>query len=373
MNRENIASGQLFWRQLAGFMISISTNAHRMESATPPPYRILYVDDEPDNLITFRAAFRRFYEVLTAQSGAEALALLEREPVDLLISDHRMPGMTGVALLERVKVAYPHVIRMMMTGYSDVEAVMDAINQGQAYYYVTKPWRLEALRLVFDNALEALALRRRTRQLEAERNRLALAAAEQERLMALSRYDALSRQLNPHFLFNSLNVLASLIPRDSRRAQLFVQHFSKVYRGLLEQPEAPLVTLEQEADFARAYLQLMEMRFEGSLFVHWNLAPDRMAWRLPPFALQLLVENAIKHNIIAEDEPLHIRIDTEDDELAVRNNLQTRLQPPDSPQLGLRNLAERLALLTTRLPAFGAAGDEYQARLPLLPPPDSNC
>lgn len=182
---------------------------------TTQPYRILYVDDEADNLLTFRSVFRRFYTVFTANGAPEGLALLQEQAIDLVISDHRMPGISGVAFLEQVKATYPHIIRMIVTGYSDVDAVVDAINKGQVYYYITKPWKMAELKVILDNALETYALKLQARQLEAERNSLALQAAQQEKLNLLSRYDALSRQLNPHFLFNCLNVLTSLIGHNN--------------------------------------------------------------------------------------------------------------------------------------------------------------
>lgn len=335
---------------------------------TTQPYRILYVDDEADNLLTFRSVFRRFYTVFTANGAAEGLALLQEQAIDLVISDHRMPGISGVAFLEQVKATYPHIIRMIVTGYSDVDAVVDAINKGQVYYYITKPWKMAELKVILDNALETYALKLQARQLEAERNSLALQAAQQEKLNLLSRYDALSRQLNPHFLFNCLNVLTSLIGYNNEQAQAFVSRFSRVYRGLLEQPNAPTLALAHEVAFVKDYLYLMEVRFEGSLFVQWQVESSALHLHLPPFALQLLIENALKHNILSEDEPLHITIATEANELVVYNNLQPRPNPQPSPQIGLRNLAERIALLSDRAPAFGAYGDQYIARIPLLSP-----
>ena len=117
--------------------------------------RILYVDDEQPNLTVFEAAFEDDYEVHLAESGAEALDVLAREPaIQLLITDMRMPGMSGVQLLENVIPRHPNIIRMILTGYTDIESVVQAVNQGQVYQYITKPWDEDHLRVVLDRALD---------------------------------------------------------------------------------------------------------------------------------------------------------------------------------------------------------------------------
>ncbi|HVF50009.1 MAG TPA: HD domain-containing phosphohydrolase [Pyrinomonadaceae bacterium] len=118
------------------------------------PYKIMVVDDEPANLRLLERLFRRDYEVLTAASGAEALRLLEQHNVALLITDQRMPSMTGLELLQRASVLRPHMVRIIITGYTDVNSVIEAINCGQVYKYVTKPWNNEDLRLTASRALE---------------------------------------------------------------------------------------------------------------------------------------------------------------------------------------------------------------------------
>jgi len=107
--------------------------------------QLLYVDDEHDNLIVFRSTFDESFDVLTASSGQEALALLERSEIPVIVADQRMPGMTGVEFLELVRVRHPYSIRIILTGYTDAAAMMDAINKGHVYSFVTKPWEREPL------------------------------------------------------------------------------------------------------------------------------------------------------------------------------------------------------------------------------------
>jgi DNA-binding NtrC family response regulator len=116
--------------------------------------KILVVDDEPANLRLLERLFRHDYEVIKAESGEEALRLLGQHDAALLITDQRMPGMTGVELLERTAMMRPHMVRIILTGYTDVETLVEAINSGLVYKYVTKPWNNEYLRLTVSRALE---------------------------------------------------------------------------------------------------------------------------------------------------------------------------------------------------------------------------
>jgi class 3 adenylate cyclase len=132
--------------------------------ATQEKYNILYVDDEEDNLVVFRSAFRRFYKVFTATSGSEGLKVMQNENISIIITDQRMPHMTGIQFLQQLP-EIPENIRMILTGFSDVEAIIEAINTGKVYRYITKPWDKDELKITIDNALEALTLRRSNRKL----------------------------------------------------------------------------------------------------------------------------------------------------------------------------------------------------------------
>lgn len=126
---------------------------------------ILYVDDEPNNLLVFESAFEDDYDIFTAESAREAIKILKREHIDLLITDQRMPEMTGVQLLEAVSGGFPDLIRMILTGYSDVQAVIHAINTGRLDQYLTKPYDVDALGLTIERALERKSAREHNRAL----------------------------------------------------------------------------------------------------------------------------------------------------------------------------------------------------------------
>lgn len=329
-------------------------------------YHILYVDDEQDNLIAFKAVFRRYYKIYLALNGEEALKTLKEDSIDLVISDQRMPKMTGVELLEKVRNLHPDVIRMVLTGYSDVQAIIDAINKGQVYHYITKPWDVDELRVIMNNALETAKLKQQNRALEQERNELLLQKTQMEKENILSQFEILKNQINPHFLFNSMNVLASLIPKAPVKAVDFTTRFAHLYRKILQLREQLIIPLSQELEFIQAYLFLQKMRFDESLQVSIEIEEQHKQSCVPPFALQILVENAIKHNIVSESLPLQIKIFTKDQHLKVINNLQARGNKPDSTKIGLSNLRARYQMITDAPISFEAKDGEYVATLPLV-------
>lgn len=126
---------------------------------------ILYVDDEPNNLSAFSATFRRLFKVFTAESALDAREILDTEDIHIIITDQRMPKTTGVEFLASILDAHPHPIRMILTGYTDIDAVIDAINKGQVYRYIQKPWDEKDLRLDIERAAEIYNLRKENRLL----------------------------------------------------------------------------------------------------------------------------------------------------------------------------------------------------------------
>ena len=126
---------------------------------------VLYVDDEINNLNSFKAAFRRDFEIYTASSAKEGRKILDSHEIGVIITDQRMPGMTGIEFLESILPIYPDTIRILLTGFSDINAVMDAINRGQVYKYLVKPWQNDELKMYIENALEIYHLRKENKEL----------------------------------------------------------------------------------------------------------------------------------------------------------------------------------------------------------------
>jgi response regulator RpfG family c-di-GMP phosphodiesterase len=130
--------------------------------------KILYVDDENNNLTAFKALFRRNFDVHTALSAEEGRELLKQEGFHIILTDQRMPGTTGVEFLESIIPLYPDPIRILITGYADIQAVINAINKGQVYRYITKPWDEIELKSVLENAYEIFSLREANKELTAK-------------------------------------------------------------------------------------------------------------------------------------------------------------------------------------------------------------
>jgi LytS/YehU family sensor histidine kinase len=181
---------------------------------------------------------------------------------------------------------------------------------------------------------------------------------------AIAQYEALRSQINPHFLFNSLNALTNLVYEDQDKAAKFIKQLSEVYRYVLDTREKELVSLEDELRFVNSYLYLQQIRFGNNLKVSIDL--KSMNVKIAPLALQLLVENAIKHNIVSTDDPLSIRVFEEDKYLCVENNLQKKSLVNENGGLGLENIRKRYKFLTDMEVAITEASNKFLVRLPMI-------
>lgn len=179
------------------------------------------------------------------------------------------------------------------------------------------------------------------------------------------RFEVLKSQINPHFMFNSLNVLSGLINVDIAKAQLFIDEFSQVYRYVLDTIEQPVVTLSKELEFMRSYLFLQQIRYGATLSYSLDIPSELLQMALPPLSVQVLLENAIKHNIVNEAKPLKIEIFSDGVHLIVKNNIQPKISGT-STGLGLKNLTKRYALVCKQEPAFKIVNNYYIARIPLI-------
>ena len=178
--------------------------------------------------------------------------------------------------------------------------------------------------------------------------------------------NALKIQVNPHFLFNTLNTLAAVIPENPQQAVDFVQQLSKVYRHILEVKDEPSIFLKEELEVLKAYAFLLKTRHGDNLAIRIRVEEDRMRQRIVPLSLQILMENAIKHNIVSAARPLHIEISAEDGQLVVSNNLQKKNQLIESTGIGLDNIRNRYRLLGARQVEVEEGVENFIVRIPLL-------
>jgi sensor histidine kinase YesM len=192
-----------------------------------------------------------------------------------------------------------------------------------------------------------------------------LSSLQRERL--LFEYEHLKSQVNPHFLFNSLNTLANLIEEDRDAAVQYTNELSDLYRNMLTYRNKDLVPLAEEWNILQHYLYIQQSRFGDALQVELRVPETIMnTRRIVPLALQLLVENAIKHNVASRSRPLTIIIEAQGDRLAVRNAINPKLSKEKGAGLGLINIKKRYALITDRHISFGVVHNEYIVTLPLL-------
>ncbi|MGA0558608.1 sensor histidine kinase [Larkinella sp. VNQ87] len=182
-----------------------------------------------------------------------------------------------------------------------------------------------------------------------------------------SQLDSLKQQVNPHFLFNSLNTLSSLIDEDTDKAELFIEELSSVYRYLLQTNENALTSLRNELKFIDSYFHLLKTRYGNGIELRVHIAPEFQDAQLPPLTLQMLVENAVKHNVILADQPLQIRIETTaDGRLTVANNVQRKNVRVASNGVGLANIATKYQLLGHSSLAIQNTDTTFSVTLPLL-------
>lgn len=205
------------------------------------------------------------------------------------------------------------------------------------------------------NAINFFLISSKQKEVEAEALRATTAKAQ---------LDAVRSQVNPHFLFNNLNVLSSLVMTQNKDANSFLESFSTVYRYVLKSQEKDLVTLGEEMEFMEPYLFLLQKRFGDGLHVSIDIPDSSLTGRIVPLAMQMLVENAIKHNIVSVHQPLNVSISVRNGQLVVCNRLQPKA-PDNSSGTGLQNISERYRLSTGKSITVEKTDDAFTVRLPL--------
>ena len=183
---------------------------------------------------------------------------------------------------------------------------------------------------------------------------------------AEAKFEALRNQINPHFLFNSLNVLSALVYKDADTANSFIEQLSKVYRFLLNNQNNRLVTIREELEFLDAYIYLLKIRFGDTLIIENDLSFKVKTFHIAPATLQMLIENAIKHNIISKADPLHISVRQEDQFVIVENNVQLKPVKPASTSTGLENIKQRYAYLGGEDALVIRSNGKFTVKIPIL-------
>ena len=188
-----------------------------------------------------------------------------------------------------------------------------------------------------------------------------------KQVMIQAQLDTLRNQAKPHFLFNSFNTLRDIIDEESKEdAKEFVDKLSDVYRFILESGNENLTSLQKELKFVKSYVHIQKERFGDNLHVHWNIPESRLLWQIVPMSLQLLIENAIKHNVVSKAKPLIVKVGVEEEMLIVSNKIQAKSTSISSTKIGLKNIEKRYALISNNSVDIHNDGVEFRVSIPLL-------
>lgn len=191
-----------------------------------------------------------------------------------------------------------------------------------------------------------------------------------KQLVVQAKLDALRNQARPHFLFNSLNTLRDIIDQDTKAdAKQFVDKLSDVYRFILDTGNSNLVMLRDELKFAKSYIHIQSERFGDNLNLEWQISENVLDQQVVPMSLQLLLENAIKHNVISRAKPLTIKVYTANAQLVVENNIQLKSTQLPSTKLGLKNIEKRYALISDKKPIINNNSLIFSVSIPLIQNP----
>ena len=192
-------------------------------------------------------------------------------------------------------------------------------------------------------------------------------AEELKRMTAQAELQLVKSQINPHFLFNNLNVLAALVMKNNNEANRFIEEFSKVFRYILNNHEKELVDVKTELNYIKPYIFLLEKRFTEGLHISLDIPESGEKFYIIPASLQMLIENAIKHNVVSKSRPLHIDVHLNgDNTLVVTNNLQPRETVDESTKIGLNNIIKRYLLVSGRNVEVFKSDEAFTVTLPLL-------
>lgn len=200
-------------------------------------------------------------------------------------------------------------------------------------------------------------------------NQLKKTQLEAEQLKKISieaQFEALRNQINPHFLFNCFNVLSTLVYKDADTSAKFIAQLSTVYRYLLFNQEKKVVQLKDELEFLNAYLFLLKIRFGENIVVENTIKQDGEKFYVAPAVLQMLIENAIKHNVVSKKNPLHVRLFSENGSIVVSNTLQEKEVKEFSTQVGLDNISKRYKFLSSEPVRILKGAEEFTVKIPLL-------
>ena len=214
--------------------------------------------------------------------------------------------------------------------------------------------------IIFESLWEVIYIIEKYKESVAEKEMIEQMQLQQE-------FDNLKQKVNPHFLFNCFNTLSSLITEDKEKAETFLDELSKVYRYLLRNNESGMSTVEEEMNFIHSYAKLLQTRYGDAFVMNLNIDNKFKEFELPSLSLQLLIENAVKHNVVSKQDPIRVSIiSTEDGHLRIENNLNKKINTAESTGIGLKNIREKYKLLHRNDIEIVETNESFVVTLPMM-------
>lgn len=296
----------------------------------------------------------------TALSSVIGIIILYLNIFMINISDVNFPWAEKYSLRIIIELLWGIIVAALMsTTITLLSNIINPYRDGLQVNIVNNFLITTVINLLFLIALEAYHFYRNW-QLSKIRSE------ELERESTIAQLEALKSHINPHFLFNSLNVLSTLIGKDPDLAQKFLNEFASVFRYITETAELQIVELNREIEFTNNYLLLQKIRFGDGIQYDFMIDSESISSFIPPLSIQTSVENSIKHNSSGIENPLKIKVFSSDGFIVIENNLQIRIGDIKSTKSGIKNLKKRYSFLTDALPEFYINNDKFIAKLPLI-------
>lgn len=263
---------------------------------------VLYLDDEENNLTSFKATFRRDFEVHTTTRPSEAVEILNKNDIHLIIADQKMPDISGVEFLELVKTEFPDPVRMLLTGYADIQAVIDAINRGQIYRYITKPWDEQDLRMILENAYEIYHTRKelKTRNQELKRaysnlERFVYSASHDLRAPIVTIQgimDVIKLEPDPHKKTDYINMLEQSVVKLDH----FTQNLINYYQNLNNEIVMTEVDIEEFLNSIKRSFERFDQN--SAMKIEISVNADRK-FKTDENRLKTAIQNSISNSLAA--------------------------------------------------------------------------